>query len=216
MVDSSQIKSQSEVKSLKMDAVRTGISFLGTYNYKAEVWWYFVKRTFYSASGASFYDRKFVQDSYFTPTLFSKADKTAFIDYDIHRYRKTPDSITQNKSVEHLNQHFQDLSFSVEQLFHLRKQLEQNGVGDKDALSRLHVKQQRYVFVIIVRFIKSNLDGSHLRKMLLDFNSLEAYPMNKFMSIKDYRSPVYMLLTFVFNRSYLLFTAMKLVRLLRK
>jgi len=216
VMDSDQIESQSDLKSLKMDAARNGIDFLGTYNYKAEVWWYLARRAFYMESGVRFYDRKFVQDSYLTPTLFSKAEKTAFIDYDVHRYRQSLNSITRAKSVDHLNQHFQDLSFSVKQLFQLRKQLEQSGVENKATLQRLHVKQQRYVFIIIVRFIKSKIDTIHLKNMLSGFNAFEAYPLDKFMSTDDYRSPSYQLLTFIFNRKYLLYPMMSLYRLLKR
>ena len=216
VTDSSETKSQHSADEVQMDAVVNGIDFIGTYNYKAEVWWYFAKREFYNSSGTFFYDRKFVQDSYLTPTLFSKAKKSSFVNYDIHRYRKSPNSITRNKSVNHLNQHFQDLSFSVKKLFELRKNLIAAGITNMDALGRLHVKQQRYVFIIIVRFIKSNIDADQLRQMLKSFESLEAYPMDKFMSISDYRSPAYQLLTFIFNRSYLLYPAIKLFRIIRR
>ncbi len=199
----------------EMDPVRTGIEFLGTYNYKAEVWWYIVKKTFYIESGAFFYDRKFVQDSYFTPTLFSKAARTAFIKLDVHRYRKSINSITRNTSEAHLNKHFKDLSFSVQKLYDLRHALMQQGVTHKMALKRLHAKQQRYVFIVIVRFIRSRLPLSQLKAMLSEFSKLEAYPMDKFMTIPDYKSVPYQLLTFIFNRSGLLYSIIKFYRRLK-
>ncbi len=216
VINSEAVISTNSKKNVKIDSVLNGIDFIGTYNYKAEVWWYIVKRTFYNESGAFFYDRKFVQDSYFTPTLFSKAQRTAFVDFDVHRYRKTHNSITRNKSEEHLNKHFMDLSFTVQRLYELRKKLIQEGVTNKMALLRLHAKQQRYVFIIIVRFTKSRLPLARINAMLTTFSSLEAYPLDKFMSIPDYKSPSYQIATYVFNRDYLLYPIIKLYRILRR
>lgn len=212
--DSSQVEAKVPPEEVGMDEVCSGIAFIGTYNYKAEVWWYLVKRSFYTESGVRFFDRKFVQDSYLTPTLISKSKRAAFIPLDVHRYRQSMNSITRKKSREHLLQHFNDLTFSVKQLYELRHVLIAKGVHNKDALGRLHVKQQRYVLIIIVRFIKSSLEITLLKEMLAECGRLEAYPMDKFMSTSDYRSPVYQLLTFIFNRKYLLFPALKMYRAL--
>ena len=210
--DSSQTEAAVPARDVQMDEIRDGIAFIGTYNYKAEVWWYLLKRSFYDACGVRFYDKKFVQDSYLTPTLISKSKRAAFIPLDVHRYRQSKNSITRKKSREHLLQHFDDLSFSVKQLYELRHGLIANGVTNQDALRRLHVKQQRYVLIVIVRFFKSPLESSLLREMLARFEGLEAYPMDKFMSISDYRSSVFQLLTFICNRKSLLFTSLRLYR----
>lgn len=216
VTDSDRTRSKHDSNTVKMDPVVSGIDFLGTYNYKAEVWWYLIKRAFYQESGVSFYDRKFVQDSYLTPTLFSKAKRTSFIVYDVHRYRKAAGSITRNKSVDHLNKHFNDLSFAIEKILVLRKGLVKDGVNNTKAIQRLHVKQQRYVLIVIVRFMRSRIPTKNLDQMLDKFSTLEAYPMDKFMSIPDYRSPAYMLATFVFNRKYLLYPLIALYRLVKR
>tara|TARA_R110002167_G_scaffold129337_18_gene312240 strand:+ start:6125 stop:7138 length:1014 start_codon:yes stop_codon:yes gene_type:complete len=214
VTDSSETDSTDDIGALKMDDVVSGIDFIGKYNYKAEVWWYLVKRSFYIESGVHFYDRKFVQDSYLTPTLFSKAKRAAYLDFDVHRYRQSQNSITRAKSVDHLNKHFNDLSYSIKKLFELRHNLIDQGVSNKLALQRLHLKQQRYVFIVIVRFMKSKIKASELEKMLSDFKTLEAYPMDKFMSLPDYRTPVYQALTFIFNRKYLLYPTLSVYRFL--
>jgi len=216
VTDSDQILSKHDDTNVKMDPVVNGIDFLGTYNYKAEVWWYLIKGSYYSESEVSFYDRKFVQDSYLTPTLFSKAKRTSFIVYDVHRYRKAAGSITRNKSVDHLTKHFKDLSFAIEKIYNLRKDLIDNGVTNEKALIRLHAKQQRYVLIVIVRFMRSRMPRKNLDQMLDKFSTLEAYPMDKFMSIPDYRSPSYMIATFIFNRKYLLYPLIALFRLVKR
>ena len=194
--------------------VITGIEFIATHNYEAEVWWYIIKKTFYFQTGVTFFDRKFVQDSYLTPTLFSQATRVVFLDYDVHRYRISLNSITRKKTIAHLKQHFSDLSFSVQKLYELRNKLLNGGITNKNCITRLHVKQQRYVFIVITRFIKSPLPPKQLSIMLNNFKELEAYPLNLFMSIRDYRSMPYRLLTFIYNRTWLLFPILKLYRFL--
>jgi glycosyltransferase involved in cell wall biosynthesis len=195
--------------------VTTGIEFLAQHNYEAEVWWYITKKSFYLNTGTTFYDRKFVQDSYLTPTLFSKATKVIFMDYDVHRYRMSLNSITRKKSIAHLNQHFNDLSFSVKKLYELRMQLLENGVSNTNCIKRLHVKQQRYVFIIITRFIKSPLPLPQLKNMLNGFIGLEAYPLSTFMSLKDYRSIPYHILTCIYNRTWLLYPLTRIYRTIK-
>ena len=196
-------------------SVTTGIEFLGSYNYEAEVWWYISKKSFYLETGIRFFNRKFVQDSYITPTLFSKARKVIYMPFDVHRYRMSLNSITRKKSVEHLNKHFTDLSFSVQKLYDLRHQLVKDKVTNNNCITRLHVKQQRYVFIIITRFIKSPLPTQQLKTMLKSYEPLEAYPLTKFMSIADYKSIPYQVLTFIYNRSWLLYPLLKMYRILK-
>lgn len=212
-VKDSSLKVSKNLKNFDIDLnIKNGLSFIGSHNYEAEIWWYIIKKDFFDKSGIRFFDRKFVQDSYITPTLFSKAKRISYVGLDVHRYRKSANSITKNTSHKHLLQHFEDLAFSIEQLYDLKNKLEKKANSNQNALKRLHVKQQRYVFITIVRFIKSSLDLETLKAMLLKFNTLGAYPMDKFMSLPDYKSTTYALLTYVFNRKYLLFPAISIYR----
>lgn len=195
--------------------VMSGISFLGAYNYKPEVWWYISKKTLLTTSEFKFYDRKFVQDSYLTPTLFSDALSTLYTKYDIHRYRMSENSITRSNSESHLKQHFEDLSYAVKKLYLLRNKLSSLEIKNSKTLERLHVKQQRYVFIMIVRFIKSRMPLRDLKNKLSSFRSIEAYPLNKFMSNTDHRKPSYLVLTFIFNRTYLLFPIARMYRIFK-
>lgn len=216
VMDSMDVISNRTTEKTKELNLQSGIDFIGSHNYEAEVWWYISRRDFFIATGLRFYDRKFVQDSYLTPTLFSKAKRVAYIPLDVHRYRMSNNSITRKKSVDHLKRHFSDLSFSVNKLYKLRKQLVEDGITNSKSLTRLHVKQQRYVFIIIVHFIKSGLPPEFLKKMLKEFRGLEAYPIDKFMTLPDYRSPLYLFLTFIFNRKYLLFPLTHLYNTFKK
>ncbi|NER13987.1 glycosyltransferase [Leptobacterium flavescens] len=179
--------------------VLDGVSFVSDTNYRAEVWWYITRREHMLKTGLSFYDRKFVQDSYYTPTLFLDAKKVAMIPADIHRYRQTADSITHKRSPEHIKRHMLDLSYAVEKLSGLIARLSHNG-----AVKRLRNRQHGYAFFFLVRFPKSDMGFGELRKTLKKFRSMGAYPITEFVG-KDYQGLRYKILVFIFNRSYLLF-----------
>ena len=80
--NSCQIYSKHLSTHIKVDTAINGIDYLSTHHYESEVWRYLIKREFYLKSKLFFYDRKFVQDSYFTHALISKAERISYIDYE--------------------------------------------------------------------------------------------------------------------------------------
>lgn len=199
---------------VKANSIHNGIDFLGIYKYKPEIWGYIIKKVFYLDNKFNFYDRKFLQDSFFTPTLISKAQKIAYVDYDVYRYRQSINSVTRKKSIEHVKTHMEDMRFAIHKLNELKKDLINKDHNNK-ALQRLEVKQQHYVFILISRFVKSDLNISILKRILSDFKPIKVYPLNKFLSTSDYKSNLYQILTFVYNRKYLLYPSIKIYRLLK-
>lgn len=196
--------------------VYNGIDFLEHYDYRPEVWRFFIKKTFYLNHNMGFYDKKFVQDAYFTPTLISKAERIVRLPYDVHRYRISNISITRDRTDEHLRTHLKDLCFAVEKLFHLRQDLINDGVTNTDALKRIHVKQQRYVFIAISRFMRSSLKPSELEHMLSDFKAIDAYPLSVYQSTLSLKAPLDLSLTFIFNNKILLFSSLHAFRFFKK
>lgn len=215
VTDSNQVDSKHTSKEIKLDNVYNGIDFMATCNYMPEVWWYITKKSFYLDNRFNFYDKKFLQDSYFTPTLISKAQRIARVDYDVYRYRKSMNSITRKKSMEHVKTHMEDMCFAIHKLDELKKELINRSVTNKKVFQRMDVKQQHYVFILISRFIKSDLNISMLKKTLSDLKLIGAYPINKFLSTSDYKGKLYHILTFIYNRKWLLYPSIKIYRLLK-
>ncbi|PKQ43779.1 glycosyltransferase family 2 protein [Confluentibacter flavum] len=216
VTDSNLIDSKHTSKDIEVDNIFNGIDFMAKYNYMPEVWSYITKRSFYLDNKFNFYNRKFLQDSYFTPKLISKAKRIALVDYDVYRYRKSINSVTRNKSMEHAKTHMEDMCFAIHKLEELKNELISQGITNKKVLQRMDVKQQHYVFILISRFVKSDLDNSMLKKILSDFKLIGAYPLIKFLSTSDYKSNLYHILTFVYNRKYLLYPSIKIYRLLKR
>ena len=202
--DNSFINSNTSELDITSNQVINGVEFLGSHDYKPEVWWYFIKKSFYIENKIVFYDKKFVQDAYITPTLISKAERIVHIPYDVHRYRVSNVSITRNTSEEHLKTHLKDLCYAIEKLFYLKKDLINTGITNSLAIKRIQAKQQYYVFIAITRFMRSSLKPKELKGMLSDFKTIDAYPLNVYWSTLSLKDPLNLTLTFIFNRSFLL------------
>lgn len=204
--DFKESKNINEIKNTNRFKIIKGVKFIADYNYRAEVWWYIIRADFFKNTGISFYDRKFVQDSYITPSIFIKAERVLFLPLDVHRYRKNANSITQIKSPEHIKKHMYDLIFSVKQLNILI-----NTVEYEKCKLRLKNRQHGYVFFFLIRFIKSNMSFKELNEILFDLKSIKAYPITKFLGV-DYTGIKYKFLVFIFNHSFLLYPFLYLYR----
>lgn len=190
--------------------VENGIEFLAEHNYKAEIWWYIIKRDFFLGSEIIFYDRKFVQDAYVTPQIFVKAKKVCFLPIDVHRYRHNDDSITHVKSVEHIRKHMDDLIFAIHKLDELKHKIQHEG-----CLKRLKNRQQSYVFFFLIRFIKTDMRFKELKVIIQKLKAIGAYPLNEFVGI-DYNGFKYSILVYIFNHPFLLYPFLFFIRVLRR
>ncbi|MDF0708431.1 glycosyltransferase [Flagellimonas okinawensis] len=197
--------------------ILSGTEFMGKYNFEPEVWWYFIRRDFFDECNLRFYDRKFVQDSYFTPILFSKADTMAYVDYDVYRYYMSENSITRNRSKKHLETHFRDLAFAVQKQQELIKSIEKLGRDeDEDCLKMLKAKKERYVLIAIVRYFKSDFSFAALKQDLNFYKKIDSYPFRYLLKIDKFRNSVNKILVFIFNSSVLLNLSFHTYRLYRK
>jgi glycosyltransferase involved in cell wall biosynthesis len=217
VTNSSHLTSEDDLNVSNIIEVIDGISFIGQNNYRDEVWWYFVRRDFLIKSNLRYYHkRRYSQDMYLTTKILSKAKRVAYVNYDIYRYRRTPNSIVTTKSNAHVVQHLNDVFFALKKCYSLRLLLIENGVTNSGALLRLYDKQQRYAHIIITRFIQSELPFKKLKKFLREFKAMGIYPIEPISTIKNFNTGIKVrALTFIFNRIFLLKTFILIFRFLR-
>jgi glycosyltransferase involved in cell wall biosynthesis len=192
--------------------VSDGITFIAqNENYTVEVWWYIIKREFFDAAGLIFEDKRFVNDSYFTPSLFTKAKRVALLPIDIYRYVQRPGSITSSKSPAHFRKHIGDLEFAIFQMEDIMNGIKEHPYKE-GAIKTITVKQESYVFFSIVRFFKSDLKKSYLKDLLEKYRRLNCYPMRTLTDSREYGSLKYKLITAVFNNRFTLGVTTVLIR----
>lgn len=196
--------------------VTDGITFLAKNdNYRVEVWWYIIKRQFFDDSEATFEDKRFVNDSYFTPSLFSKAKRVACVPIDIYRYVQRPGSITSSKSPSHFRKHIGDLEFAIFQMHDIMENLGEHPHRE-GAVKTIKIKQESYVFFSIVRFFKSDLKKPYLKDLLDKYRQLDCYPMGNLTKSKEYSSLKYKLISTAFNNKVMLSVTTVLMKFLFK
>jgi len=215
--DGNHLLSKNDWENIPAIEISDGISFIGKRPYRDEVWSYLVNRKFLEDSNVRYYDNsKFAQDLYITSKLLSLAKIVGYIDYDVYRYRKTPNSIVTKKTEEHLIAHMESVRTAIIKCHGLRQELIHEGVENQNALLRLIVKQQRFLTIIIMRFVQSSQPFSYLEKMLNEFKSLGIYPMYSLYKLNDFIIPKHKFINFIFNRPLLLRPLTKIYRLYKR
>jgi len=203
--------SKADIEKISISKIQNGVEFLGSNtNYRIEVWWYLIKKSFFENTGLTFEDKRFVNDSYFTPSLFKEASKVAFLPLDVYRYVQRPNSITSKKDLRHYEKHIKDLEYAIFKMKDLIARLPKSA---EDAIKTIKIKQESYVFFTIVRYMKSDLTFSFFKKLLNKYRTLKAYPMQNLSEGKLYQSLTFKLMIFIFNQPFLLYPTVFITKL---
>lgn len=204
-------ESQSKTLSKEIE-ITDGTSFIGTNkNYKIEVWWYILNRQFLIDSNIIFEDKRFVNDSYFTPSIFLKAKKVAHVPIDIYRYVQRPNSITSNKSLSHYRKHIGDLEYAIFQMETIMNGIKEHPLK-KEAIKTITIKQESYAFFSLVRFLKSDLKLSYLKDLITKYKNIGIYPMKKLTTSNEYQNFKYKFISGLFNNRFSLYPTVHIMR----
>ena len=188
--------------------VYNGLSYISNFNYSNTVWWYLVKRDILVATNLLFEEGKIIEDGIFTTELLLNCKRASYLDLDIYRYFINEDSIMHNKSKSHLAKINEDFKFIVHKFTNLIKLANRKG-ADNNAVRRLVVRQESYVFFLFIRLLRENVAYKEIKQLILEMNAINVYPLNNFIGI-DYNSIKLKILTTIFNHKILLFFFMKL------
>ena len=193
--------------------VTDGIEFIAKRKFSNEIWWYIIKRSFLKENGLRFIEGRWMEDAILTAQLFCRAQRMGHLDIDFHRYRILPTSAMRNKSPEHYRKVIYDNANAAHVFVDLINSLDENHPNYLDCRKRLKTRQQSFVFFLLVRLMKSDIEIEKIRPMLTEFEKIDAYPLNQFLG-KDYHGLDYSTMVFVFNNKPLISPSIKLYRLL--
>lgn len=186
------------------DTITDGIEFIASNkNYRVEVWWYIINKDFLLNTKLTFEDKRFVNDSYFTPSLFIKAKRVGFLNVDIYRYVQRPGSITSNKNLRHYEKHINDLEFAIYQMHNIISEIKEMQPSSS-AIHIIKIKQESYVLFAFIRFLKSDLKYAYLKKTLNGFKTIKAYPIKTLTEGSDYSNIIFYILVYILNNQILL------------
>ena len=196
-----------------------GITHIGEYSYRNEVWWYFIKKAFLLDTGIKFIEGRYMEDSVFTTNLFVRANRVAKVKMDVHRFVKVENSIQTNTDYNHTLKFINDLVFAIEEIDVLVKNLDKSHKCYEKAVRDFKRKQQSYAFTLFIKAFRCPpLKFSTLNEILLKLKSIDAYPINlKIGGIGNRKTRLIYNMTFVpiFNNKNLLFLSLRIKRLLQ-
>lgn len=188
-----------------------GISYIAERKFKNEIWWFITNRKFLVESGVRFIEGRWMEDAILAAELFCKAKKMAHLDLDVHRYRILPTSAMRNKSREHYNKVIFDNANAAHVYNDLIKTIPDDHKSSEKCIDRLRTRQQSFVFFLMVRLMKSDISIDKIPEMLVDFEKIDAYPLNNFVG-KDYHGPEYSFMVWIFNHKPLIKPFIKVFR----
>lgn len=195
--------------------IKDGISYIASKKFQPEVWRYFIDREFLKRIGLRFIEGRWMEDAIFTAAIFCKAQRLAYTGLDVHRYRLLPTSAMRNKTPEHYNKVIFDNANAAHAYYDLINSISKNHPSYAACTQRLKTRQQSFVFFLLVRWMKSELEVTKIPEMLLGFEKIGAYPLNHFLG-PDYHGPGYSFMTFIFNRRPLIDPFIKIFRIFYK
>ena len=190
-----------------------GYQYIADNNYRNEAWWYIIDLEFLRNTGLKFPEGVWMEDSIFTTKLFLSAKRMALLPLDAHRYVKVSNSILSRKDPIHYIKVINDTLPVVEEYKKIIKTIKLDEKA-KYTIDRLKNRQQSFVFFLIIRAIKSQLNYDQIKTILVRMKNADAYPMDHFIN-KEYNKPIYHILVFIFNKPFLLFLSYKFYRSLR-
>ncbi len=208
--------SRSQSHENKTTNVVSAQEYLASKHYSNNVWWYILNTNFLRKTNMLFEVGRFVEDAIFTANVMAAAKRMVYTDLDVYRYVQRPGSIMHTKSKSHTHKLVQDYERVVFGLEELKNKLKAEGILQTGFKNKLINRQQSFVFFLIGRLIRSEVPMKPLLpETLKRVKAINMYPMNQFLST-DYSGLQYKILTFIFNREYLIYPFARIFRLFYK
>ncbi len=207
IVQSKENQVYSMVTEAPMSEVYKGEDYIANYKYKNEVWWYIIRSGFLNDVKVKFIEGRWMEDAIFTATIFLSAKRMAHMPVDGHRYVKVEGSAMTSKESNHYNKVIDDNRNAAFVIGELIGKLEVEN-KNSECINRLKVRQQSFVFFMMVRMLKSSMGFQQIKAIMESVSGTRAYPLDVFLSNKDYQGIAYSILVPLFNNKrvfYMLF-----------
>lgn len=184
----------------KLSSVITGKEYVAHNDFRNEVWWYLIKRSFLESSEIKFVEGQFLEDAIFTIDLFLKAGRMAHMKVDAHRYRTTPGSAMTKREPDHYIKIIRDIQSAALSYEPIIKNLQITNAPSK-CIARVETKQQSLVFFSMVRILKSTMGFSEVKQRMHNLVQIDAYPLDAFIRSDAY-SVSHRMVARLFNKKH--------------
>ena len=182
----------------------TGINYIANNNYKNEVWWYFIKKSFLDTINLKFIEGKWMEDAIFTASLLIQAKSVIAVPIDAHRHVKVQGSVMTNKEPNHYLKVINDNANIAIVFNSIINELKANTDANDRCIKRLKSRQQSFVFFMLLRIMKSTINKAEILPLLKKMKQEKAYPLNYFLG-EDYNGWMYTILSKSFSNRYIFY-----------
>lgn len=159
--------------------VVNGPTYIIEYNFRNQAWRYIIKRSFILDSKIRFLEKmRAYEDLIFTVNLFLQSNRISKANIDAHRYVRVANSIVTTKNSKKNLEFLHSMVKAVSELSILINNLKISEQNHFKLISRLKNKQYVVVYALLVRAFKYRLNAKDLNTILIELNTLEAYPIN--------------------------------------
>ncbi len=204
--DSKLFNDNPNFENIKLSKICSGIDYIADNPFQNEVWWYLIKNTFIQKTNITFIEDRWMEDAIITAQLFLAANKMAKLPLDVHRHLIVEGSAMTSKEPTHYLKVIDDNRNAAVVYESLIKGLIKKN-SNHNCINRLRIKQQSFVFFMMVRMLKSTIHLDRVKQTIEELSKTGAYPLTHFVS-NDYNKLSYSILTKLFNNKkgfYLVF-----------
>ena len=193
-------------------SITDGIEYVAHYKFHNEIWRNIIRKGFMDEYSFRFVEGRWLEDAPLVAELLCASKRVAHLDIDMHRYRILPTSAMHNKDPQHYRKLVYDIGFAAYGYGDLIKKLPTQHPYYDDCKRRLKARQQSFVFFLLIRLMKSDIEIGEIGPMLKEFEKIEAYPLNEFIG-EDYNGIAYTFMVFILNHKPLIGPFTKVFRL---
>ena len=159
--------------------VVNGSTYIIKYNFRNQAWRYIIKRSFILDTEITFLEEmRAYEDLIFTVNLFLQSNRISKANINAHRYVRVPNSIVTTKNSKKNLEFLHSMVKAVSELSILINNLKTSEQNHLKLIGRLKNKQFVVVYALLVRAFKYGVNTKDLNTILIELNTLEAYPIN--------------------------------------
>lgn len=185
--------------------VKTGKEFIrDNRNFRHEIWWYFIKKSFLDEEGIKFIENEYNSDVVFSLELLIKTNKMLYFPVSIHRYLQTPDSISRNRDIDKKYKRIENMHKMIIDYSRLINSIISKDIGENVMISNLKFRRDLFVFFSIIKMTKYHFNIKQIRQKIDSLKHVGAYPINNFIGY-EYNSFKYKFLNSIINNEAILF-----------
>ncbi|MDR1895902.1 MAG: glycosyltransferase [Prevotellaceae bacterium] len=182
--------------------ILTGVQTISEHLYNNGVWWYILRKKVLTDNAIFFENFRTMEDGIFTTELLIMCQKVVILPLQLYYYFYNPNSTVTTANVHRRVKIIEDMHFAVIKFEYLIK-LAINKGSDSYALKRIKIRQQSYVYFLLVRELKNKTPYKKIKERLLSIQkNTSAYPLVFFN--EEYHSFKYRIFTIILNKSFLI------------